>query len=159
MHGDKQRFNVVHKRQVGGNLFVELVYRVGVFFYLVPLVHNHHARFALLVHETRYLNVLLGKLFARVEHNEHYVGSFHCRERTQNAVTFHAVVVYTALAAHAGGVYKNVVLAVISKRRVYRVARSARNVAHYNALKAEQLIHYRGFTHVGFAHNGNTKSG
>ena len=47
----KYALKVIHKIKFGLELLLVFEYGIGIFFYLIPLVHNHYARLALFVHE------------------------------------------------------------------------------------------------------------
>ena len=145
---------VVHEFKLGIQLPVECVYRVRILFHQIPLVHQNDGRFVLFVRIAAYLHVLFAYPLARVDDDKAHVRPSHRRQGAHYRILLHALV-HAGFFAHAGGVYYREFSALaVGKRRVYRVARSARHVADYHPFISQKLVGYRTFSRVRLTYDG-----
>ena len=137
--GDEQHRRVGHIAQVAADIVRHLLHRVRVFFDHVPLVDDDDARLACLVRKPGDLGVLLGDALVSVDQNQAHVRALNRGNRAQVRIFFHRVV-DLRLAAHTGGIDKQVLAELVFKVAVDGVARCARNVGDNHAFLAQNAV-------------------
>ena len=144
-----------HKRQIDLDVLFVFLDGIGVLFHCVPLVDDDDGGLALLVHIPRDFDILLGNALFGVDERQHNIRPAHCREGSDHAIPFDRVALNLSLFAHARRVRQDVLLPVAIKRRVNRVARRPRDVAHNAALLPQDFVRQGGLADIRLAHNGD----